>query len=366
MLNTPNPVLSGSLPPAFPLTPPSLSHFSSASADALDRQMLQHGPLPRNLYVMGLPLDLTQLQFRNLFSSNGMVEHSALLSQLDGLGRRRGFVLMSTHAEANAAMNAMHGRMIDGFKIDVSWALVQREAKHFTSSPYGSMSNRVVHPPSTPIRREPAVDCSVVVENLDRTYFPSANCIREIFANFGPIARVTILPTDNLEVIIQFEHPVSAAALLNANGLSLGGRSLVTRRFIPTPHSMSQLQPQIPTPPQTAPRAHFDPFAHESDSNIFQRERGILSLLNANSEPFVPPSRMGTRAPTQESDSPSMDDLGSSQSGQASSSSKSKKSHEMRSAPTGLENSRGRDFWHKSTPWCECAQLSELTEARMH
>lgn len=52
-------------------------------------------------------------QFKALFVSYGMVEHSTLLSQLDGAGRRRGFVLMSTHYEAARAMEAMNGSMIE-------------------------------------------------------------------------------------------------------------------------------------------------------------------------------------------------------------------------------------------------------------
>lgn len=61
----------------------------------------QSSTLPRNLYVLNLPLDLTQyvrcwpsphslrIEFKNLFINYGVVEHSILLSQLDGLGRRR-------------------------------------------------------------------------------------------------------------------------------------------------------------------------------------------------------------------------------------------------------------------------------------
>jgi RNA recognition motif-containing protein len=48
-----------------------------------------------------------------MFIPFGMVEHSTLLSQLDGAGRRRGFVLMSTHKEAIDAMTAMNGTYIE-------------------------------------------------------------------------------------------------------------------------------------------------------------------------------------------------------------------------------------------------------------
>jgi hypothetical protein len=51
--------------------------------------------------------------FKSIFTPYGMVEHSSLLSQLDGMGRRRGFVLMSTHREAVTAMEAEGGRYVE-------------------------------------------------------------------------------------------------------------------------------------------------------------------------------------------------------------------------------------------------------------
>lgn len=96
---------------------------------------------------------------------------------------------MSTHQEAAIAMASMNGQYIElvvsslakrtltsrGYKIDISWALVQRETRHFKGSSnvvidlkkgYGAYPNRVIHPPAIPSRRDPAPDCSVFVENL--------------------------------------------------------------------------------------------------------------------------------------------------------------------------------------------------------
>ncbi|WVO14950.1 hypothetical protein L204_102591 [Cryptococcus depauperatus] len=224
-----------------------------------------HGPLPRNLYVMGLPLDLTQTQFKALFTPFGMVEHSTLLSQLDGMGRRRGFVLMSTHQEAIEAMRAMNGTWHNNLKMDVSWALVQREAKHFGTS--GIMPNRVVHPPTMPTRKEPLEDCAVIVENLDPSYFPDSATVREVFNHFGPVSRVNILSTAPLQVLIQFDHSVSATALIAANGLNLGGRPLVAKRYaravnaISAPNSAPILAP-------VASRIPFDPFGNDFAQHV--------------------------------------------------------------------------------------------------
>ncbi|BEI83909.1 hypothetical protein CcaverHIS002_0405130 [Cutaneotrichosporon cavernicola] len=91
-------------PPGFGLAPIHSPLFSRC--DNVNNQ-------PRNLYVLNLPLDLTQVEFKALFTAFGMVEHSILLSQLDGIGRRRGFVLMSTHHEAMEAMHQMNGKWIE-------------------------------------------------------------------------------------------------------------------------------------------------------------------------------------------------------------------------------------------------------------
>ncbi|OCF34381.1 hypothetical protein I316_03895 [Kwoniella heveanensis BCC8398] len=276
-----------------PPTPPSLSRgvrsdYSIMSFKHVDPQ----GPLPRNLYVMGLPLDLSQIDFKALFSQFGMVEHSTLLSQLDGAGRRRGFILMSTHREAAEAMQAMNGCIIEGKRIDVSWALVQRETKNIGQSIYGAFPNRVIHPPSASARREPPRECSVVVENLSSFYFPNAGTVRDVFAHFGPVSRVTILSTSPLQALIQFEHEVSATALLNANGLSIGGRSIITR-----PYGSSALTPTSSRESSSATRINFDPFKISSDLPERLSKLSMLSTpsrtltttsLNAESEPFVP------------------------------------------------------------------------------
>ncbi|WVF68344.1 hypothetical protein IAT40_003109 [Kwoniella sp. CBS 6097] len=276
-----------------PPTPPSLSRGIRPDISGMGfRHVDPHGPLPRNLYVMGLPLDLSQLDFKALFSRFGMVEHSTLLSQLDGAGRRRGFILMSTHREAAEAMQAMNGKIIDGKRIDVSWALVQRETKNIGQGAYGALPNRVIHPPSASARREPPSECSVIVEHLSSFFFPNAGTVRDVFSHFGPVSRVTILSTSPLQALIQFEHEVSATALLNANGLSIGGRSVLTR-----PYVTSVLTPTDSRESSSSSRITFDPFGNNSDLsqrfsslNMISTPLGSLTptVLNAESEPFVP------------------------------------------------------------------------------
>jgi RNA recognition motif-containing protein len=43
----------------------------------------------------------------DLFSRYGKVSHAVILATIDNASRRRGFVVMSTHAEARLAMSAL-------------------------------------------------------------------------------------------------------------------------------------------------------------------------------------------------------------------------------------------------------------------
>ncbi|EGO03703.1 hypothetical protein SERLA73DRAFT_69545 [Serpula lacrymans var. lacrymans S7.3] len=80
----------------------------------------------RNLYVLGLPFDLSKAEFANMFSRYGTVTHTVILATVDNASRRRGFVVMSTHEEAKRVISSMSRTQIKGHTIDISWAVVQR------------------------------------------------------------------------------------------------------------------------------------------------------------------------------------------------------------------------------------------------
>lgn len=195
-----------------------------------------------------------------------------------------------------------------GSKLDVSWALVQREAKNMLNNEAelrlsltgGSLPNRVVHPPSVSIRREAAPDSSVIVENLvsasvglelieeDSFLFPDTDTVSSIFKTFGPIQRVVKLTDSPLSVLIQFEHPVSATALVNANGLQLGDRVLKTRPFA------APMTPGAFDPFAEASRRWLDEAAYKTGPVLPQTPQSLPprgTRLSADSVPFVPNSK---------------------------------------------------------------------------
>lgn len=86
----------------------------------------------RNLYVLNLPLDATTDQFEALFAQHGSVEHAVILATLDHLARRRGFILMADAAQARAAIDSLNGHVWHHYRIEVSFAIVQRSGTPFS------------------------------------------------------------------------------------------------------------------------------------------------------------------------------------------------------------------------------------------
>ena len=109
------------------LLPSDLSDNSSRIVAAKPTPKLRAASLARspdtrrNLYVLGLPFDLSlwvshfviratlqrqsRSELESVFSHFGTVTHSVILATVDNASRRRGFVVMSTHAQAKAAMD---------------------------------------------------------------------------------------------------------------------------------------------------------------------------------------------------------------------------------------------------------------------
>jgi hypothetical protein len=51
------------------------------------------------------PQPQSRIELSSIFSHFGTVTHSVILATVDNASRRRGFVVMSTHAEAKTAMD---------------------------------------------------------------------------------------------------------------------------------------------------------------------------------------------------------------------------------------------------------------------
>jgi len=82
----------------------------------------------QKLYVGGLPYSLTEEQLQELFSAHGTVESARVISdKYTGQSRGFGFVDMSSSAEAQQAIKALHGSQLSGRTLIVNEARPQEQ-----------------------------------------------------------------------------------------------------------------------------------------------------------------------------------------------------------------------------------------------
>ncbi|KAH0826700.1 hypothetical protein J3R83DRAFT_5093 [Lanmaoa asiatica] len=174
------------------------------------RMFRSNGDLRRNLYVLGLPFDLTKSEFAKIFEPYGTVTHAVVLATLDSASRRRGFIVMSTHQEAKAAMDTLSRTQIKGHMLDVSWAVVQR-SQGFLDGADRTMMLAI----STPSISEPdglypipggsedqinnrwelthVPTSKLLVANLSTILFTQVSDLHPLFYPFGPIKDIKII-----------------------------------------------------------------------------------------------------------------------------------------------------------------------------
>ena len=76
-----------------------------------------------NIYVGNLAFATTSSDLERLFAEHGTVEKAQVISDRDtGRSRGFGFVEMSSAQEANAAIESLNGRTVDGRALTVNAA----------------------------------------------------------------------------------------------------------------------------------------------------------------------------------------------------------------------------------------------------
>src|SRR2546430_10641894 len=82
----------------------------------------------QKLYVGGLPYSVTEDQLQELFSAHGTVESARVITdKYTGQSRGFGFVDMSSPAEAQQAIKALHGSQLSGRTLIVNEARPQEQ-----------------------------------------------------------------------------------------------------------------------------------------------------------------------------------------------------------------------------------------------
>ncbi|KAH9933786.1 uncharacterized protein B0H18DRAFT_981990 [Fomitopsis serialis] len=232
--------MSGYTVAGVPLTVTAVSHSEAKNNAKQGKQ----SDARRNLYVLGLPFELTKSEFVEIFSRYGTVSHAVILATVDNASRRRGFVVMSTFSEARAAMDGLSRKEIKGHTIDVSWAVVQRsqgfldggdrttalgQSPPSTPSPYefrvpeSSPTSAQCSLRSTPVPEQGPMNmlsvqpASLLVSNLPAVLFSEMADLYPLFCPFGEIKNLEILDSsvaalDRGDISVRVEYETLAQA----------------------------------------------------------------------------------------------------------------------------------------------------------
>ncbi|KAI0370572.1 hypothetical protein BV20DRAFT_994913 [Pilatotrama ljubarskyi] len=216
----------------------------------------KHPDTRRNLYVLGLPFDLTKAEFAEIFARFGIVAHAVILATVDNASRRRGFIVMARHDQAKAAMEGLNRKEIKGHMIDVSWAVVQRSDGFLDGGDRATVLSSTSPSPSPapfdlksispafptlemPIMVTPPSECpptsnyvmpssTLLIKNLPAVLFSQLSDLHPLLGPFGNINKLEILPSGSgdrahVSAVVEFatiSQATEAAATLDGQAYS--------------------------------------------------------------------------------------------------------------------------------------------------
>ncbi|KAI0266516.1 hypothetical protein BC834DRAFT_874953 [Gloeopeniophorella convolvens] len=264
----------------------------------------------RNLYVLGLPFDLSKAELSSVFSRFGAVNHCVILATVDNASRRRGFVVMSTHAEAKLAMENLSQTTLRGSIVDVSWAVVQRSQGFLdggdrvvtldnqvdTASASANLGGTIAFqtPGATgdrvkltsPLPGAHSCHTSLLVHNLPSVLFSQESDLEPLFCPFGDIKEIrkqncsfsaTCSRTDTFSVVVTYSAVAGARDARDALQGQYYGDSPLAVELVP---SFDQYHNATPT-------SNWD----------LNQDHISRSSLNPRASPFVFDSALALSAP---------------------------------------------------------------------
>jgi RNA recognition motif-containing protein len=94
--------------------------------------------MAKRIYVGGLPYSTTDSDLETLFSASGKVNSATVVTdRYTGQAKGFGFVEMDTDDEANAAISALNGTMMEGRTLTVNEAKPREERPRTGGGGYG-------------------------------------------------------------------------------------------------------------------------------------------------------------------------------------------------------------------------------------
>lgn len=211
---------------------PTAFHVSSATSDEVveaSSSDAEESPKPaeeekerHTLFIGNLPFETTDGELRDMFSAHGSVDMVTIPKNRDtGSPRGFAFVDMSTEAEVDAAVAALHETEIGGRKIRVQKSLPKDEAQK---------QQRKFAPKQDENAQK------IYVGNLP--YDVDLEDVKAIYAKFGEI-KDAFLPMDRKMnrprgfAFITLDKEVAEKAIEETNGMDFMGRGLTVSMPLP-------------------------------------------------------------------------------------------------------------------------------------
>lgn len=262
------------------LTSPAMEKPSSASTAAQQEESSSKIPTStgRNVYVASLPATYDTSQLYSLFS-RWEIEQGRLALDQDGKCKGYGFVMFATCEDANEAVRRIHGKLVEGTRIQVRLAREEATMKvshhcpssggRSTASGQGlSRSSRI--PVSTPTGRvSDAGQLGNIANGCSGSTSVGVNTAGGAGAAGFPHHIISMSPTvGSFSVSSRGTSPASQGSAIPTPSLSLGGYSVVQGSPIPL---LPTLPPQAlpsnyngfirlsPSLSSSAPSAHVSP-----------------------------------------------------------------------------------------------------------
>ena len=94
--------------------------------------------MAKRIYVGGLPYSTTDQDLENMFTPSGQVNSAQVVSdRYSGQSKGFGFVEMENEADANKAINALNGTMMNGRSLTVNEAKPREDRPRSGGGGYG-------------------------------------------------------------------------------------------------------------------------------------------------------------------------------------------------------------------------------------
>jgi RNA recognition motif-containing protein len=217
-------------------------------------------PTLGKLFVGNLPVTTSETDVQTIFSQYGTIAEVALLKP-NSRNVRGGFVRFLDQKSAEDAIAALNGVLLPGATIALVVRVADGTKQGVVSQnfalPLQQYSQATIFAAATNGTSPPAENLKVFVGNVPPNY--TNESLQEMFASFGPVAEVAVLPVNSTGVcgamIKYMTREAAESAIASMHGLNLPGS------VIPLQVRYADSKKQVPGAPQAMQLPQYAQYA---------------------------------------------------------------------------------------------------------